>query len=82
MERTYETKNELISLIRKELKERGFGVNDIVTGTRVDINIFNDWNHIMVCDKLEDRDNWWYVDYCSVDVLLEAYKTVLHTWKY
>ena len=75
-------KKELVSSIREALKEHGFGIDEIVSGNRVNICVFDDWNHIMVLDKWEDRDNWHHVDYCSVDVLLEAYKTVLHAWKY
>ena len=90
MKRTYEEiemdiltiKKEIVSEIQEELKSRGFGIDEIISGNHVNICVFDDWNHIMVLDKWEDRDNWHHVDYCSVDILLEALKTILHTWKY
>ena len=90
MKRTYEEiemdiltiKKEIVSEIQEELKSRGFGIDEVISGNRVNICVFDDWNHIMVLDKWEDSDNWRHVDYCSVDILLEALKTILHTWKY
>lgn len=88
MERTYEEiekdilniRKDIVAGIRKALKERGYGIDDTVSGRYVSVKVDKDWDHIVVCDNRNDRNIFYHVDNCSVDTLLEAYRTVLHTF--
>jgi hypothetical protein len=88
MARTYEEiekdilkiRKDLVAGIREALETRGYGINDGVPGGYVDVKVDRDWDHIVVCDKRQDRDTFYHVDHCSVDTPLEAYRTVLRAW--
>ena len=92
MVRTYEEienvifkiRKDLIAGIREALKEKGYGINDTVlgecVGECVNVKVDRDWDHIVVCDKREDCDTYYHADRCSVDTLLEAYRTALRAW--
>ena len=85
MVRTYEEIENVIFKIRKDLiagihetlEEKGYGIDDAVLGEYVNIKVDRDWDHMVVCDKREDRDTYYHVDRCSVETLLEAYRTAL-----
>lgn len=76
----FKIRKDLIAGIRETLEGKGYGINDAVLGGYVDIKVDRDWDHIVVCDKRVDRDTYYHVDNCSVDTLLEAYRTVLRAW--
>ena len=88
MARTYEEiekdilkiRKDLVEGIREALETRGYGIDDTVPGGYVSVKVDRDWDHILVCDKRHDRDTFYHVDGCSVDTLLEAYRTVLRAW--
>lgn len=89
MARTYEEiekdilkiRKDIISAIREGIEEKGYGVDDTISGEFVDVKVDRDWDHIVICDVYDsNRRNygtWCHIDYCSVDTLLEAYRTVL-----
>lgn len=88
MARTYEEiekdiikiRKDLVAGIREALEDRGYGINDAIPGGYVNVKVDRDWDHIVVCDKRVDRDTYYHVDSCSVDTLLEAYRTALRAW--
>ena len=71
-------RNDLLTEIRNILKEKGYGINDVVTSKYVDIKIDMDWDHICVRDNYKSN-KFYHVDNCSVDTLLDAYEAVIHT---
>ena len=98
MARTYEEiekdilkiRKDIVLAIREGIEEKGYGVDDTISGELVDVKVDRDWDHILVYDVLDhilecdvydsNRRNygtWCHIDYCSVDTLLEAYRTVL-----
>ena len=72
-------RNELILEIRNVLEEKGYGIDDVVTSEYVDIKIDMDWDHICVRDNYKSKQ-FYHVDDCSVDTLLDAYEAVIHAW--
>ena len=90
MARTYEEiekdilkiRKDIILAIREGMEEKGYGVDDTISGEFVDVKVDRDWDHILVCDVYDrngrDCGTWCHIDYCSVDTLLEAYRSVLH----
>ena len=72
-------RNDLLTEIRNILKEKGYGINDVVTSEYVDIKIDMDWDHICVRDNYKSNQ-FYHVDNCSVDTLLDAYEAVIHAW--
>ena len=72
-------RNELILEIRNVLEEKGYDIDDVVTSEYVDIKIDMDWDHICVRDNYKSNQ-FYHVDDCSVDTLLEAYEAVIHAW--
>ena len=72
-------RNDLLTEIRNILKEKGYGINDVVTSEYVDIKIYMDWDHICVRDNYKSNQ-FYHVDNCSVDTLLDAYEAVIHAW--
>ena len=76
----FKIRKDLIAGIREALEGKGYGINDAVLGGYVDIKVDRDWDHMLVCDNRVDRDTYYHVDNCSVDTLLEAYRTVLRAW--
>ena len=86
MKKTYEEIENEILKIRKDLIEgikeaiiaKYYGVNDTVPGIYVSVKVDKDWDHIVACDIRQDHDTFYHVDNCSVDTLLEAYKTIIN----
>lgn len=87
VKRTYEEiendilkiRKDLVEGIRVTLEEKGYGIDDTITGELVSIKVDMDWDHICVRDNY--RSNQFnHVDNCSVDTLLDAYEAVIHTW--
>ena len=76
----FKIRKDLIAGIREALEGKGYGINDTVLGGYVNIKVDRDWDHMLVCDNRVDRDTYCHVDRCSVDTLLEAYRTVLRAW--
>ena len=72
-------RNELILEIRNVLEEKGYDIDDVVTSEYVDVKIDMDWDHICVRDNYKSNQ-FYHVDDCSVDTLLEAYEAVIHAW--
>ena len=72
-------RNDLLTEIRNILKEKGYGINDVVTSEYVDIKIDMDWDHICVRNNYKSNQ-FYHVDNCSVDTLLDAYEAVIHAW--
>ena len=72
-------RNELILEIRNVLEEKGYDIDDVVTSKYVDVKIDMDWDHICVRDNYKSNQ-FYHVDDCSVDTLLEAYEAVIHAW--
>ena len=72
-------RNDLLTEIRNILKEKGYSINDVVTSKYVDIKIDMDWDHICVRDNYKSNQ-FYHVDNCSVDTLLDAYEAVIHAW--
>ena len=72
-------RNDLVTEIRNVLEEKGYGIDDVVTSEYVDIKIDMDWDHICVRDNYKS-DQFYHVDDCSVDTLLEAYEAAIHAW--
>ena len=48
-------RNDLLTEIRNILKEKGYGINDVVTSKYVDIKIDMDWDHICVRDNYKSN---------------------------
>lgn len=89
MARTYEEiekdiikiRKDLIEGIREALEVSGYSVGDTVLGEYVSVKVGKDRDHILVCDKRHVRDAFCdHVNSCSLDTLLEAYRTVLCAW--
>lgn len=86
MKKTYEEieneilkiRKDLIEIIKEALIAKYYGVNDTVPGIYVSVKVDKDWDHIVACDNRQDRDTFYHVDHCSVDTLLEAYKTIIN----
>lgn len=87
VKRTYEEiendilkiRKDLVEGIRVTLEEKGYGIDDTITGELVSIKVDMDWDHICVCDNY--RSNQFnHVDNCSVETLLDAYEAVIHAW--
>ena len=86
MKKTYEEiENEILKIrkyliegIKEALIAKYYGVNDTVPGIYVSVKVEKDWDHIVACDIRQDRDTFYHVDNCSVDTLLEAYKTIIN----
>lgn len=76
----FKIRKDLLAGIREALEKKGYDINDTVLGGYVNIKVDRDWDHIVVCDKREDRDTYYHADRCSVDTLLEAYRTALRAW--
>lgn len=72
-------RNELILEIRNVLEEKGYDIDDVVTSEYVDVKIDMDWDHICVRDNYKSNQ-FYHVDDCSVDTLLDAYEAVIHAW--
>ena len=72
-------RNDLLTEISNILKEKGYGINDVVTSEYVDIKIDMDWDHICVRNNYKSNQ-FYHVDNCSVDTLLDAYEAVIHAW--
>ena len=72
-------RNDLLTEIRNVLEEKGYGIDDVITSEYVDIKIDMDWDHICVRDTYKS-DQFYHVDDCSVDTLLEAYEAAIHAW--
>ena len=70
-------RNDLLTEIRNILEEKGYGIDDVVTSKYIDIKIDMDWDHICVRDNYKSNQ-FYHVDDCSVDTLLDAYDTVIH----
>ena len=85
MARTYEDIEKDILKIRKDLVEgirdtlyaKGYNINNNIFGEYVNIAIYGDWDHIVICDKRLGSDVLYHVDNCSIDTILEAYRTAL-----
>ena len=72
-------RHDLLTEIRNVLEEKGYGIDDVITSEYVDIKIDMDWDHICVCDNYKSNQ-FYHVDDCSVDTLLEAYEAAIHAW--
>lgn len=72
-------RNDLLTEIRNVLEEKGYGIDDVVTSKYIDIKIDMDWDHICIRDNYKGNQ-FFHVDDCSVDTLLDAYEAVIHTW--
>ena len=72
-------RNELILEIRNVLEEKGYDIDDVVTSEYVDVKIDMDWDHICVRDNYKSNQ-FYHVDDCSVDTLLDAYEAAIHAW--
>ena len=70
-------RNDLLTEIRNILEEKGYGIDDVVTSKYIDIKIDMDGDHICVRDNYKSNQ-FYHVDDCSVDTLLDAYDTVIH----
>lgn len=87
VKRTYEEiendilkiRKDLVEGIRVTLEEKGYGIDDTITGELVSIKVDMDWDHICVRDNYKSNQ-FNHVDNCSVDTLLDAYEAVIHAW--
>ena len=87
MTRIYEEIEKDILKIRKDLVEgirytlyaKGYDINNTVFGEYVTISIYGDWDHIVVRDNRLRHDVFYHTDNCSIDTILEAYRTALTT---
>lgn len=87
VKRTYEEiendilkiRKDLVEGIRVTLEEKGYGIDDTITGELVSIKVDMDWDHICVRDNYKSNQ-FNHVDDCSVDTLLEAYEAAIHAW--
>ena len=87
VKRTYEEiendilkiRKDLVEGIRVTLEEKGYGIDDTITGELVSIKVDMDWDHICVRDNYKSNQ-FNHVDNCSVDTLLDAYEAAIHAW--
>ena len=87
MARTYEEiekdilkiRKDLVEGIRETLEAKGYGINNTVFGEYVTISIYGDWEHIVIRDNRFSHAVFYHTDTCSVDTILEAYRTALTT---
>ena len=90
VKRTYEEiendilkiRKDLVEGIRVTLEEKGYGIDDTITGELVSIKVDMDWDHITIRDDIRENFNkrFYHVDDCSVETLLDAYEVALHAW--